>query len=197
MIKKQRTRKEVDAIKHLQQSMVDALRVVIYAVGSLRYAAFESLQPLIYELKKIDPTLSSPQILDFKKDIEKIIESTEKLNQKCKMRFVASKDHEVFEDRAYATYQCDAALSYMSDSDVFQEAMRLSKNDKNYAKLSEQVKFMDKVLDKARSSNHDAIRMIQERRDVLESIAAEPYLIKDGEVKIYDIAPEREEVEVS
>lgn len=197
MIKKQRTRKELDAIKGLQQSMVDALRIVIYAVGSLRYAAFDSLQPLIYELKKIDPTLSSPQILDFKKDIERIIDNTDKLNQKCKMRFVASKDHEAFEDRAYATYQCDAALSYMSDSDVFQEAMRLSKKDKNYANLSEQVKFMDKVLDKARSSNHDAIRMIQERRDVLESIAAEPYLIQDGEVKIYDIAPEREEVEVS
>ena len=196
MIKKQRTRKEVDAIKGLQQSMVNALRVVIYSVGALRYAAFENLQPLIYEIKQIDPTLSSPQILDFKKDIERIIDNTEKLNLKAKMRFVASKDHDAFEDRAYATYQCDAALSFMSDSDVFQEAMRLSKNDKNYANLSEQVKFMDKVLDKARSSNHDAIRMIQERRDVLESIAAEPYLIQeDGEVKIYDIAPEREEVE--
>lgn len=174
--------------------MVDALRVVIYSVGALRYAAFESLQPLIYELKKIDPTLSSPQILDFKKDIERIIDNTEKLNQKSKMRFVASKDHDPFEDRAYATYQCNAALSFMSDSDVFQEAMRLSKNDKNYAKLSEQVKFMDSVLEKARSSNHDAIRMIQERRDVLESIEAQPYLFKDGEVQIYDIAPEREEV---
>lgn len=195
MIKKQRTRKELDAIKGLQQSMVDALRVVIYSVGALRYAAFESLQPLIYELKKIDPTLASPHILDFKKDIERIIDNTEKLNQKCKIRFVASKDHDACEDRAYATYQCNAALSYMSDSDIFQEAMRLAKKDKTYANLSEQVKFMDKVLEKARSSNHDAIRMIQERRDLLESIEAQPFLIKDGEVQIYDIAPEREEVE--
>ncbi|WP_433863201.1 hypothetical protein [Sphingobacterium thalpophilum] len=195
MRKRQRTQREIQAIIDIQKQMIDALRIVVNSVGSLRYAAFECLQPLIYELKQIDPTLASPQVADFKKEMEKIVDIAEKLNAKCKTRFVAQKDHEGFEDRAYATYQCNAALSYLSDKEVFQEALRLSKNEKNYSKLSEQVKFMDKVLDKARSSNHDAIQMIRERRDLLETIEAQPFLIKDGEVKIFDIAPEREEVE--
>lgn len=187
---------ELQEIRSHYQELVDALRTVIACSGALKYAAFENLLPVVGKLKSIDPTLKSPQVLDLKKDIEKIISLSEKVNSTIQLRFVDVKSQELYENISYGIFLCNHALSVKPENEVYQYAFDISGNKKNYALLSEQIKFFDNVLNKARSSNHDALRMIQERRDTLETINAQPILIKeDGNVQVFDIAPEREEVE--
>lgn len=186
----------VEKVTKVQRDLVDALRVVIAAAGSLHYATYEHLQPLNNELKSIDSNQRTPYVLDLKKDMEKIIKNVEALHQRIKIRFVADGANDVFENISFGIFQCIVPLSVMPENDIYQEAMRLSDRSPRYAQLSEQVKFMDRVLEKARQSNYDAIRMLQERRDVLESLNAQPILVgDDGVIQVYDIAPEREEVD--
>lgn len=179
-----------------QKKLIDALRIVIASAGALHYAAYENLQSICTELKSIDKNQKVPFLMDLKKDIEKIIKIAESLNSRIKIRHVQPEVSDVFENIAFGIFQCIAPLSVMPENDIYQEAMRLSDATPRYGLLSEQVKFFDTVLDKARKSNHDALRMIQERRDILEALNTQPILVEDnGNIKVYDIAPEREEVE--
>ncbi|TDQ79546.1 hypothetical protein [Sphingobacterium yanglingense] len=192
---KKYTQAEIEKIHSLQTVMIGALRTVIATSGALHYAAFEGLKPILGDLKGIDKTIPTPQIMDLKRDIEKLIENAEKLHQKIKARFVDPKSQDHFEDISYGIFLCNHALSVKPESEIYQHAFALSGNTKNYQLLTEQVSFFDRVLEKARSSNSDAIKLIQERRDILETINAEPMKVgQDGNVQIYDIAPEREEV---
>lgn len=185
-----------DKVVKLQKSMVEALRVFINALGVAQYAAYEQLLPLIRELKEIDKNQHIPSILDFKKDLEKCIKTAENLHQKAKIRFVMDKSHDQFEDITYGLFQCLSSLCIKSESEIYQEAIRISGTEVSYQKLSEQVAFFDKVLDKARKSNHDALKMVQERRELLEALNIKPITISDNRIiKVLDIAPERDEVE--
>ncbi|WP_293925425.1 hypothetical protein [Sphingobacterium sp. UBA6320] len=194
--KRTRTSTENQMIIDVQKRMIDALRIVIASAGSLRYSAYEHLQVISNELKAIDPTLKTPQILDLKKDLDRIIAIAEKLNTACKIRFVSNNSQENFENIAFGIFQCNAALAIKPENEIYQEALRLNGHETNYSLLGEQVKFFDAVLDKARKSNHEAVAMISERRNVLESINVQPILVdEDGNIKVYDIAFERQEVE--
>lgn len=182
--------------KKLQKQVIDALRVVIASAGALHYAAYENLQPIANELKSIDSRQRAPFMMDLKKDIERIIQIADKLNARMKNRHVLPQVADHFENISFGIFQCIAPLAVMPESEIYQEAMRLSDATPRYAILSEQVKFFDAVLEKARQSNHDALKMVKERKDVLEALNAQPILIEDnGRIKVYDIAPEREEVE--
>lgn len=181
----------------LQKKLIDALRIVIASAGALHYAAYENLQDISNELKSIDPIQKTPFLLDLKKDIEKILKTATLVTERIKIRHVLPEVSETYDNIAFGIFQCIAPLSVMPESDIYQEAMRISDASPRYAQLGEQVKFFDKVLDKARQSNHDALKMVQERRDVLETLNAQPILVEDdGTIKVYDIAPEREELEV-
>lgn len=195
MRKRKYTAKEAEAITDLQNELIGSLRTVIATGGALFYSAFEVLKPILTKLKNIDPTIQTPQLLDLKKDMEKVIELSEKIHEKLKLRFVGPNSREHFENISYGMFLCNHALSVKPENEIYQYALDVSGNTKNYQLLTEQVSFFDRVLDKARSSNSDAIKLIQERRDILETINAEPIkIMENGNVQIYDIAPEREEV---
>lgn len=187
---------KTERIISLQKKMIDALRIVIAAAGALHYAAYENLKPISNELKEIDYRQQTPSILDFKKDIEKIISLGEGLNQKLKIRFVSDSSQENFENISFGIFQCISMLAVKPEYEIYQEAIRLSGTETNYASLPNQVEFLQSVVKKARKSNHDAINMVLERMQVLESLNIQPIVIEEkGNVKVLDIAPEREEIE--
>lgn len=172
----------------LQKRMVEGLRVFINSIGVANYAAFEYLMPLIRELKEIDKRQHIPSILDFKKDIEKCYKIADSLHQKAKLRFVMEKSHDQYEDITFGLFQCLSALSLKAENEIYQEAIRISGTEVNYEKLEEQIKFLEKVLDKARSSNFDAIKMIKERKELLELLHKNPVQIsEDGTIKVLDL----------
>ena len=183
-------------IKVIQQKMVDALRVVIAAAGALHYATYENLKPICNDLKQMDINQSTPSILDFKKDIEKIITLAEGLNTKMKIRFIGKNSQDKFENISYGIFQCISMLCVKPENEIYHEAIRLSETELTYKSLPEQINFLESVLDRSRKSNHDAFIMIRERKEVLEALNVQPLLISStGEVKILDIAPEREEID--
>lgn len=177
------------------KTLTDDVRVVMCIAGALNYAAFERLQGQIRKIKELFPKQPVPDVLDMKKDLEKILKTATKIHDRIKLRFLKDSSKENFENLVFGIYQCIYMLSLKSENEIYEEAIRLSGMKTNFASIGEQMRFLDSVLDKSRQSNHDAIRLIQERREILEKLNAEPLLIEDsGTVKVYDIAPEREEV---
>lgn len=173
--------------------MIDSLRVVIASAGALHYAAYENLKPLCNQLKELDNKRKVPFFMDYKKDIEKIISFAENLNTRIKLRFVGNNSQEAFENIAFGIFQCISMLAVKPENDIYHEAIRLSETELTYNSLTDQIKFLESVLNKSRKSNHDAMKMIRERKEVLEALNMQPITVSEnGIAKVLDIAPETE-----
>lgn len=165
---------------------------ILGIAGALYFVTYEEY------LSKVDQLLpplgiTSDRYLDIKKDLTNPIDRLHKTATRFSIRISDEKAFERNQDDQYNLYLAFKALCRMSSNQVSDEAIRLSRNEPNFTKRTHFVDFLNKVLDKSRTSNHDAIEMIRKLLNVLEDDKNErviyDYEMKDFKLSNIDFNP--------
>lgn len=140
---------------------------ILGIAGALYFVTYEEYLSKVNEL--CPPLgITTDRYLDIKKDLTNPIDRLHKTATRFSIRVSDEKAFERNQDDQYNLYLAFKALCRMPSDQMSDEAIRLSRNEPNFTTRNHFVDFLTTVVDKARTSNLDAIEMIKKLLKVLE-----------------------------
>lgn len=176
--------------------------------GALKYTIYENYRTNMEELREailaVNPKAlpRGQSVHDLIKKLDKGMAAIHDVAQTLEIRFIHEDHVSSSQNKQFGLHQIFRALRGMSEDQIFNLYVQATADttDHNFELTNRMsvVKFLDKVLDKARKSNQAAVDYVSDYHRALTQIDADAIIVKDdGNVLVYDIAPEREEIQDS
>lgn len=152
-------------IRDADKRILAAIRVMLAASGALKYAAFEYMPEAIKDYRKIFPLRRVSAALDLGQDLKILYDKSNYVASKLRHRYMDLKVHSQYENLDYALFRVFDLIGGMEESKAFEVVSALASIKDVKSELIQEIEHIDKVLETFRRSNHDAIKLLEERRE--------------------------------
>lgn len=155
---------------------------ILGIAGALYFVTYEEY---LSKVKTLLPPLglTADTYTDLKRDLTNPIDRLHKTAHRFCIRMSPDHAFEENQNDQYALALAFKALCRLQSHEIADEAIRITRNTPNFTTRGHFMQFFDAVLEKSRTSNHDAIGMIQKLYDALKEDAKErviyDYNLKD------------------
>lgn len=160
-------------IRNSDKRILAAIRVMIAASGALKYAAFEYMPEAIKDYRKIFPHRRVAASFDIGQDLKVLNDKSMYVAQKLRHRYMDLKVHANYEDLDYALFKIFDLIGGMEESKAFEVVTALASIKDVKSELVQEIEHIDKILETFRRSNHDAIKLLEARRESQQKVLEE------------------------
>lgn len=158
------------AIRKLQTTICD----IVGLAGALKYFVSEEYES---KIELFAYALRGTRLIGLKdlgKQIDKHLIGLKEIATRLEIRLILPERHAVVQDTHYGVLLALKALLNLPEDRIYEEAILLSQKPIPYTRRHHFVFFLEQVLDKARTSDHDAIQMVQALLNDLKEANIEP-----------------------
>lgn len=162
------TRKRREApLSKLPLELRNIMNDILGVAGALYFITYEEY---LSKSNELCPPLgiTADKYFDLKKDLNNPILRLHKTAERFCHRLSDEKAFEENQNEQYSLYLAIKALCRLPYEQLADEAIRLTKNTPNFTSRTHFMDFFDAVIEKSRSSNHDAIEMIKKLQTILK-----------------------------
>jgi hypothetical protein len=184
---------QANAIQQIQFTVAD----IIGCAGSLKYLISEEYEAKIdlhaYALGRIRVN----SLKDLGKKLDRGIMLIKEVAQHLEFRLLSRQGTEKAQDVHYGIMLALKSLLHLPEDRIYEEAILLSQQPTNYTRRHQFMEFFEQVLEKSRSSNHDAVKLVQTLYDELKLVNENPVSITERkEIAILNLQPLTAENEI-
>lgn len=157
-------------IRDADKRILAAIRVMLAASGALKYAAFEYMPEAIKDYRKIFPHRRVSAALDLGQDLKVLHDKSMYVAQKLRHRYLDIKMHVNYENLDYAMFRVFDLIGGMEESKAYEVITALASIKDTKSELQQEIEHIDNVLETFRRSNHDAIKLLEARREKQQKV---------------------------
>jgi hypothetical protein len=161
---------QAEAIRKLQTTICD----IVGLAGAIKYFVSEEYEA---KIELFAYALRGTRLIGLKdlgKQIDKHLTGLKKIATRLEIRLILPERHAVVQDTHYGVLLALKALLNLPEDRIYEEAILLSQKPIPYTRRHHFMFFLDQVLDKARTSDHDAIQMVQSLLNELKEANIDP-----------------------
>ncbi|MGJ1228822.1 hypothetical protein ACR78H_25060 [Sphingobacterium siyangense] len=176
-----------------QQNINNTIADIIGTAGVLKFLIQEEYDAKITDYAQVFAGDFVAGFTDISRLIDDGMTSLKKAAEILEIRLIKTEGNEKAQNVHYGMLLAIKALLHRSEAQIYEEAILLSNAPVQFTRRSHFMEYFERVLDRARSSNHDAVQMIRTLYLELHEANIDPIKVRDDyRIEIKDLESKKE-----